>query len=405
MARERKNPAMSFLLDLQCGGCRKQYDADALHNLCNVCGKPLLARYDMVSASEAMTPDVMASRGPTMWRYREVLPVREEVHIVTLGEGGTPLVHAERLGEKLGMSNLFIKDESLNPTGSFKARGLCMAVSKAKELGATALAIPSAGNAAGALAAYAAKAGLPAFVFMPRDTPSAFITECYGCGAHVELVDGLITDCGKIVADRKEQEGWFDVSTLKEPYRIEGKKTMGYELLEQLGGELPDVILYPTGGGTGLIGMWKAFAEMSELGWVGRKRPRMVAVQAEGCQPIVRAYERKLEDAPEWENAHTLASGLRVPRAVGDFLMLDAIRRSRGCALAVPDDSMIEGVREIGSTEGIFAAPEGGAVLAALKSLLNENLVDPSERIVLFNTGSGHKYVDNMQDLVVNSRI
>ncbi len=359
----------------------------------------------MASASEAMTPEVMASRGPTMWRYREVLPVRDGDHIVTLGEGGTPLVHAERLGEKLGMANLFIKDESLNPTGSFKARGLCMAVSKAKELGATALAIPSAGNAAGAMAAYAAKAGLPAYVFMPKDTPSAFITECYGFSAHVELVDGLITDCGKIVSDRKEHEGWFDVSTLKEPYRVEGKKTMGYELVEQLGGELPDVILYPTGGGTGLIGMWKAFGEMGELGWVGRKRPRMVAVQAEGCQPIVRAYERKLEDAPEWENAHTLASGLRVPRAVGDFLMLDAIRRSRGCALAVPDDSMIQGVREIGSTEGIFAAPEGGAVLAALKSLLNDNLVDPSERIVLFNTGSGHKYVDNMQDLVLNSSI
>ena len=221
----------------------------------------------------------------------------------------------------------------------------------------------------------------------------------------MELVNGLITDCGKIVADRKEQEGWFDVSTLKEPYRVEGKKTMGYELTEQLGGELPDVILYPAGGGTGLIGMWKAFAEMGALRWIGRKRPRMVAVQAEGCQPIVRAYEQNLEDAPEWENAHTLASGLRVPRAVGDFLMLDAIRRSGGCAVAVPDEAMIVGVREIGSTEGIFAAPEGGAVLAALKTLLENDLADPSERIVLFNTGSGHKYVDNMQDLVVNSSI
>lgn len=390
----------SFLTDLACGGCRKTYAADALHNLCTECGKPLLARYDLKAAAAKMTPDAMASRTSTMWRYREVLPVQDEANIVTLGEGGTPLVHAERLGERLGAKDLFIKDESLNPTGSFKARGLCMAVSRAKELGAKALAIPSAGNAAGAMAAYAAKAGLPAFVFMPKDTPSAFITECYAHGAHVELVDGLITDCGKIVEERKDEEGWFDVSTLKEPYRVEGKKTMGYELVEQFGRELPNLILYPAGGGTGLIGMWKAFAEMGELGWVGRKRPRMVAVQAEGCQPIVRAFNQGLPNAPEWENAHTLASGLRVPRAVGDFLMLDAIRRSRGCAVAVSDVDMIENVREIGSTEGIFAAPEGGAVLAALKQLFKTGFADPSERIVLFNTGSGHKYVDNMQDLI-----
>jgi len=394
---------MSLLLDLACGGCRKTHDAGTLHNLCTECGKPLMARYDLKAAARTMTPEAMADREPTMWRYREVLPVVNEENIISLGEGGTPLVHAERLGERIGAENLFIKDESVNPTGSFKARGLSMAVSKAKELGATALAIPSAGNAAGAMAAYAAKAGIPAFVFMPADTPSAFITECYGFGAHVELVDGLITDCGKIVAERKEAEGWFDVSTLKEPYRVEGKKTMGYELVEQLGGELPDLILYPAGGGTGLIGMWKAFAEMGELGWVGRKRPRMVAVQAEGCQPIVRAYDQGLPDAPEWENAHTLASGLRVPRAVGDFLMLDAIRRSRGCALAVADEDMIEGVREIGTTEGIFAAPESGAVLMALKSLMKQGLADPAERIILFNTGSGHKYVDNMQSLIVNT--
>jgi threonine synthase len=333
-----------------------------------------------------------------------VLPVREDDYIVSLGEGGTPLVHTDRLGETLGMDALYIKDESLNPTGSFKARGLCMAVSRAAELGATALAIPSAGNAAGAMAAYAAKAGLPAYVFMPRDTPAAFIIECYAHGAHVELIDGLITDCGQIVAERKDQEGWFDVSTLKEPYRIEGKKTMGYELAEQFGWELPDVIFYPAGGGTGLIGMWKAFAEMEELGWIGPKRPRMVAVQATGCQPIVRAYEQNWEDAPEWENAHTLASGLRVPRAVGDFLMLRAIRESDGCAIAVSDEEMIVCVREIGSTEGIFAAPEGGAVLAALKTMLNDGRVDRSEQVVLFNTGSGHKYVDNMSGLKVDDQ-
>ena len=396
---------MSFLIDLECGACGEHHAADELQNLCPACGKPLLARYDLTSAGQTLTKETLELREPTLWRYREVLPVRKDYYIVSLGEGGTPLVHTDRLGETLGMDALYIKDESLNPTGSFKARGLCMAVSRAAELGATALAIPSAGNAAGAMAAYAAKAGLPAYVFMPRDTPAAFIIECYAHGAHVELIDGLITDCGQIVAERKDQEGWFDVSTLKEPYRIEGKKTMGYELAEQFGWELPDVIFYPTGGGTGLIGMWKAFAEMEELGWIGPKRPRMVVVQATGCQPIVRAYEQNWEDAPEWENAHTLASGLRVPRAVGDFLVLRAIRESGGYAIAVSDEEMIVGVREIGSTEGIFTAPEGGAVLAALKTMLNDGRVDRSEQVVLFNTGSGHKYVDNMSGLKVDDQI
>lgn len=395
---------MSFLLDLVCGACNETHNAGALHNLCLACGKPLLVRYDLEAASQALTQEMLASRGPTLWRYREMLPMQDEANIITLGEGGTPLVHARRLGATLGVKELYIKDESVNPTGSFKARGLCLAVSRAKELGATALAIPSAGNAAGAMAAYAAKAGIPAYVFMPQDTPSAFIVECCAHGAHVELVDGLITDCGKIVANRKEQEGWFDVSTLKEPYRVEGKKTMGYELAEQFGWSLPDVVLYPAGGGTGLIGMWKAFEEMQKLGWIASRRPRMVAVQAAGCQPIVRAFDQGLDEAPEWENAHTLASGLRVPRAAGDFLMLRAIRASGGCAIAVPDEAMVEGVREIGTTEGIFAAPEGGAVFAALKTLLDDGVVSRSERIVLFNTGSGHKYVDNLKGLVNGNR-
>ena len=389
---------MSFLIDLECGLCGKHQSAERLQNLCPSCGKPLLARYDLSAVRKIMTPKAMASRSSTLWRYREVLPVRDETFIVSLGEGGSPLVHAQRLGSVLGMETLFIKDESLNPTGSFKARGLCVAVSRAKELGAKALAIPSAGNAAGAMAAYAAKAGLPAYVFMPKDTPAAFIVECLATGARVELVDGLITDCGKLVAARKEQEGWFDVSTLKEPYRLEGKKTMGYELVEQLGG-VPDVILYPAGGGTGLIGMWKAFSEMETLGWIGPERPRMIAIQAEGCQPVVRAFEQGREDAPAWENAHTLASGLRVPAAVGDFLMLRAIRESGGCAIAVSDDAMIESLREIGTTEGLFVAPEGGATLAGLKRLLDDGRIDRSEQTVLFNTGSGHKYVDNLTQL------
>ncbi|MCZ6873600.1 MAG: threonine synthase [bacterium] len=390
---------MSFLIDLECAACGERHDADILQNLCLHCAKPLLARYDLQAAGRQLSRDALAGRQPTLWRYREMLPVRDSAYIISLGEGWTPLVQADRLGKRLGVDRLFIKDESLNPTGSFKARGLCLAVSRAKELGATALAIPSAGNAAGAMAAYAAKAGLPAHVFMPQDTPSAFIIECHAHGAQVGLIDGLITDCGQIVAERKATHGWFDVSTLKEPYRIEGKKTMGYELAEQFGWSLPDVILYPAGGGTGLIGMWKAFAEMQALGWIGTQRPRMVAVQAAGCQPIVRAYEQGLDDAPEWENAHTLASGLRVPHAVGDFLMLQAIRESGGCAIAVPDEAMVDGVRQIGATEGIFAAPEGGAVLAALQVLLDDGWVERSERIVLFNTGSGHKYVDNLHSL------
>jgi threonine synthase len=330
-----------------------------------------------------------------MWRYREVLPVDNDENIVSLGEGWTPLLRAERLGKQIGIAELYIKDESQNPTQSFKARGMSAAVSMAKELGAKKLAVPSAGNAAGALAAYAAHAGLECFIFMPRDTPRANVIECEQTGAQVTLMDGLITDCGAEVARRKDAEGWFDVSTLKEPYRVEGKKTLGYELAEQFDWELPDVIIYPTGGGTGLIGMWKAFDEMEEMGWIGAKRPRMVTVQASGCAPIVRAFEEGKRFADEFPNPETVASGLRVPRAIGDFLILDALRDSGGTAVAVTDIELIAATREIGAREGIFCAPEGAACLPALKKLVASGEVKLNERIVLFNTGAGVKYLES----------
>jgi threonine synthase len=382
---------------LYCSSCAKAYEARRLYNLCE-CGKPLMVAYDLEKVSATLSREMLAGREPTLWRYREVLPIDDETNRLTLGEGMTPLIKAERLGARLGMNKLFIKDESLNPTASFKARGMAVAVSMAKELGARKLAVPSAGNAAGALAAYAAKAGLPAFIFMPRDTSKANIVECEQMGANVTLIDGLITDCGRIVGERKESEGWFDVSTLKEPYRIEGKKTMGYEIAEQLGWELPDVILYPTGGGTGLIGMWKAFDEMERMGWIGSRRPRMISVQAEGCAPIVRAFQSGASAGADIPNAHTVAAGLRVPRAIGDFIMLDILRESRGNAVSVSDDELIRAVKDIGSTEGIFAAPEGAACLPALKTLLARGDVDQSERVVLFNTGSGLKYLDAFEE-------
>jgi len=329
-----------------------------------------------------------------MWKYREMLPVEYEENIITLGEGWTPLFKAKRLGKLLGFHNLYLKDESLNPTGSFKARGMSAAISQAKEKGVKKIAIPTAGNAGGATAAYTAKAGQEAYIFMPVDTPDAFHIECEQYGVNVEKIEGLIGDCGKIVAQRKEQEGWFDISTLKEPYRVEGKKTMGYELAEQMNWELPDVIIYPTGGGTGIIGMWKAFKEMEELGWIGSKRPRMISVQAEGCAPIVRAFNEGLDNAQPFENANTVASGLRVPSAIGDFLILQSIRDSDGYALAVSDDALLGGVTTLGKTEGVFAAPEAGATVAALKKLLKNGQIQKDEQIVLFITGSGIKYVD-----------
>ncbi len=378
---------------LSCSACHKQYDPNRLYNLCQDCAKPLLVHYDLKYVSQTLHKESLASRAANLWRYREVLPVEQEANIITLGEGWTPLIHTHRLGKKLNMPRLYIKDESLNPTASFKARGMTAAVSMAKELGVKKLAAPSAGNAASALAAYAAQAGLEAHIFMPRDVPLANLIECQQCGAHVTLVDGLITDCGRIVAERKDQEGWFDVSTLKEPYRIEGKKTMGYELAEQLHWELPDVIFYPTGGGTGLIGMWKAFDEMEQLGWIGSKRPRMVTVQAEGCAPIVQAFASGAQTGAEITNPHTVAAGLRVPTAIGDFIMLDILRQSGGTAVSVSDAELIAAAQEIGAAEGIFPAPEGAACLPALKVLLEQGAVEADERVVLFNTGSGLKYL------------
>src|SRR5438094_994446 len=378
-----------FATHLECSACGLQHDWTRLQNLCLSCGKPLFAIVDLAAASQTLKRETLPGREKSLWRYREVLPLPSDVEPVSLGEGGTPLVRAEKFGDDI---DLWIKDESINPTQSFKARGMSVAVSMAKHLGATKLAVPSAGNAGGALAAYAARAGLEAHVFMPRDTPRANIIECRELGACVTLIDGLITDCAAEIARRKED--WFDVSTLKEPYRIEGKKTLGYELAEQLEWELPDVIIYPTGGGTGLIGMWKAFDEMETLGWIGQKRPRMFSVQAEGCAPIVRAFEAGENCAAEFPNAHTLASGLRVPKAIGDFLILNILRQSNGGAIAVNDDEMIRAAAEVASSEGLFVAPEGAACFAAVRSLLSSGKISPNESLVIFNTGSGIKYLD-----------
>jgi len=380
-----------FLTHLECTLCGLRHDWTRLQNLCTACQKPLFAIVDLAAASRTLTRDVLATRERSLWRYREVLPLPANAEPVSLGEGGTPLLRAKRFGENV---DLWIKDESLNPTQSFKARGMAVAVSMAKHLGTTQLAAPSAGNAGGALAAYAARAGLEAHIFMPSDTPRANIVECRELGAHVTLIDGLITDCGAEIARRKDAEGWFDMSTLKEPYRVEGKKTLGYELAEQLSWRLPDVILYPTGGGTGLIGMWKAFDEMETLGWIDQKRPRMFSVQASGCAPIVRAFEAGEKTAPEFPNAHTVASGLRVPKAIGDFIMLKILRQSNGGAIAVDDEEMIRVTREVGSSEGLFVAPEGAACFAALKSLRTAGKIDNGDRVVIFNTGSGIKYLD-----------
>ncbi len=379
---------------LECSFCHREYEARRLHNVCTECGKPLLVRYDLKRIAKFLTRQALYARRSDLWRYREMLPVRREENIVTLGEGWTPLIHAKKLGAALGVGQLFVKDEALNPTQSFKARGMSVAVSMARELGAKKLATPSAGNAAGALAAYCAHAGLGAYIFMPRDTPRANVIESEAAGAQVTLVDGLITDCGAEVARQKDAEGWFDVSTLKEPYRLEGKKTLGYEIAEQSAWTLPDVIVYPTGGGTGLVGMWKAFDELQQLGWIGEKRPRMISVQAAGCAPIVRAFAAGERFSEEFENAATVASGLRVPRAIGDFLILDAIRESGGTAITVTDKELMEGALELARTEGIFAAPEGGACVPALRALLARGDVRPEERVVLFNTGAGIKYLD-----------
>jgi threonine synthase len=382
-----------FLKQLECSGCGLQHEWSRLQNLCRSCHKPLLAVVDLAAVRklDGFKPSSFQCREKSLWRYREVLPLPRAVEPVSLGEGGTPLLRAERFGDDV---DLWIKDESLNPTQSFKARGMSVAVSMAKYLGAKKLAVPSAGNAGGALAAYAARAGLEAHVFMPSDTPRAHVIECRELGAHVTLMKGLIIACGAEIARRKEKDGWFDMSTLKEPYRVEGKKTLGYELAEQLNWALPDAILYPTGGGTGLIGMWKAFDEMETLGWLGTKRPRMFAVQAAGCAPIVRAFEAGEETATEISDAHTIASGLRVPKAIGDFLMLKILRESNGGAVAVDDEEMIRVGRELGAKEGLFVCPESAACFAALKLLRRTRKILTGERVVIFNTGSGIKYLE-----------
>jgi threonine synthase len=388
---------VSFFTHLECSvPCGAgPFDARQRHHLCT-CGMPLLARYDLAAARSAWSRESLAAREPNMWRYRELMPLFDGESPVSLGEGWTPLAAAPRLGNALGLTRLFIKDESLNPTNSFKARGLSAAVTRASHLGAKTLSIPTAGNAGNAMAAYAAKAGIAARVYMPKDVKLPFVRECELYGAHVTLVDGLITDAGRQAAEDGKAGGWYDVSTLKEPYRIEGKKTMGYELAEQFGWTLPDWIIYPTGGGTGMVGMWKAFAEMEALGWLpaGGKRPRMVTVQAEGCAPIVRAFEQGTEKAEPWENAHTAADGLRVPRAIGDFLVLRAVRESGGTGVSVSDADMIAAMRQTGALEGISAAPEGGAAVHALKVLIQRGLVQPDDTVVVFNTGGALKYLD-----------
>ena len=376
-----------YLQHLECSNCNETYPHETPQNVCHSCGKPLFARYALDQLADTWKPDHLLSRTPSLWRYKELLPICDEADIVSLGETMTPLIHAKRLGDQLGLPELWIKDESRLPTGSFKARGLAMAVSKAKALGIKKLAIPSAGNAATALSTYAACAGISSYIFMPKDTPTFNQETCRLAGANVTLIDGLITDAGKIVAERKKDEGWFDVSTLKEPYRVEGKKTMGFELAEQFGWKLPDVIIYPTGGGTGIVGMWKGFAELENIGWIGKKRPRFISVQAAGCAPIVKAWNEDMPTAVPWQNAQTVASGLRVPQAIGDFLILDAIRKSGGAAIAVTDDAISEAMRLLPTTEGILTCPEGAATVAALKPLIANGTITSSDQIVLFNTG------------------
>lgn len=384
----------SHLSHLECTGCRKSLSADKPQNLCPDCSKVLYARYDLELVKGDLTKKQLPGRPSTMWRYHELLPVRDPDLIVSLGEGFTPIAKAERLGVQIGCSGLYIKDEGLNPTGSFKDRGLSAAVSRAKELGLMRLGMPSAGNAAGSMAAYCARAGQEAYVVLPDTTPRANVQECRAYGAKTAFVAGSIAEAGQELRRQVEKRELFDLSTLREPYRLEGKKTLGLEIAEQFEWRLPDVIVYPTGGGTGLLGIWKAFEELEEIGWIGSERPRMVAVQAAGCAPIVKAFEEGAKSAEPWPNPETMAAGLRVPSPVADYLILDAIRQSGGTALTVSDDEMVRSVREIASTEGIFPCPEGAATLAGLKKLLEDDLVSPEETILLINTGSGLKYLD-----------
>lgn len=383
----------SALTHLECPECGRTFDAGQLQTYCAECTSPLLARYDLEAARPSLDRKTVSARPRGLWRWAEILPVRGETYRLTLGEGDTPLLKAGRLGNTLGMQRLFIKDESSNPTGTFKARGLALAVARAAELGVTEFVIPTAGNAGGALAAYAARARLKAHVFMPKDAPAANQAEVRAFGADLVLVDGLISDAGRLAAQQAAEHGWFDVSTFKEPYRVEGKKTMGLEIAETFNWDLPEVILYPTGGGTGLVGMWKAFAELEILGWIGSRRPRMISVQAAGCAPVVRAFEAGAQRTAFWEGAQTIAAGLRVPGPFADRLILRALRDSNGTALAVSDEEMLQAQSELARLEGVFCAPEGAAALAALKQLLANGRVKADERVVLFNTGTGLKYL------------
>ncbi|NML04151.1 threonine synthase [Sphingomonas sp. G-3-2-10] len=381
----------TFVTHLECSMTGEQYEADRLHGLSKV-GRPLLVRYDLAGAGKVLNKDVLAGRPADLWRYREILPVRQTRNIVSLGENATPIIELPAVAREAGAGNLWVKDEGRLPTGSFKARGLVMAIAMAKELGVTTIAMPTNGNAGAAAAAYASRVGIESVIFCPADTPEINVREIAAQGARVYRVNGLIDDCGKLVGQGAKERGWFDLSTLKEPYRIEGKKTMGLELAEQLGWELPDVIFYPTGGGTGLIGMWKAFDEMEALGWSGSKRPRMVAVQAEGCAPMVRAWEQGERHATRWNDAHTIAMGIRVPQAVGDFLILDAVRASNGFAMAVNDEAIARAVDDAARKDGLLLCPEGGATLAAWREAIAKGLISPDDRALLFNCATGLKY-------------
>jgi threonine synthase len=392
----KKHTNYSYASHLVCSDCGKEYSVSAINTYCLDCQAPLLTVYKLDDVRKDFQREEFSQRLWSMWRWHELLPVQTLQNSVTLGEGDTPLLHLPHLGGELGLSNLYVKDESSNPTGSFKARGIAAAISKAKELGIRKVIIPTAGNAGGAMAAYAARAGLKAHIFMPKDTPTANLQESRMAGAEVVLVDGLISEAAGMAGEKARAEGWFDLSTFKEPYRVEGKKIMGYELAEAFNWTLPDIIIYPTGGGTGLVGMWKAFAELEALGWLDNpKRPRLVAVQAKGCAPVVKAFEKGASFCDFWTNAHTLASGLRVPKSFADHLILKDLYESRGIAVAVTDEAITAAQHQLGMQEGLFAAPEGAATLAALIKLIQQKWVKPDERIVLFNTGSGLKYLQN----------
>ena len=385
---------MSYFSELRCSDCGELFDHNVVQTFCPNCQAPLLALYDLDSAREHADRDEVVHRPRGMWRWQELLPVFDPTNIVSLGEGDAPLLCVGNIGAKYGLGNLYVKDESLNPTGSFKARGLAAAISKAKELGVEKVIIPTAGNAGGAMAAYAARAGLVAHIFMPNDTPRANIEESRIAGASVTLIDGLISEAAGLSGEKARAEGWFDVSTFKEPYRAEGKKVMGLELAQDFGWVLPDVVVYPTGGGTGLIGMWKAFDELEKLGWLeSSRRPRMVAVQAAGCAPVVKAFDDGADFCDFWMDAHTVASGLRVPKSFADQLIMSTLRESNGTAVAVTDAELLAAQRELAAAEGIFAAPEGAATLAAMIKLKEQGWIEPHENVVLFNTGTGLKYI------------